>query len=83
MYSQHTLPWYLDALNGLRRLFGREEKHYMTDYEWKRYMDSNIPQTFWGGTRRHTTSIYPFLGVDNISVCQYDITCCEKFAHNI
>lgn len=38
-YSQHEIVWYLRALNALRRLLGRPEKRYLTDYEWKRYMD--------------------------------------------
>lgn len=43
MYSQHEIAWHLRALNAIRRFFGRPERRYLTDYEWKRYMDSINP----------------------------------------
>jgi hypothetical protein len=48
VYSQHEIPWRLRALNAIRRFFGRPERRYLTDFEWKRYMDSINPCAFPG-----------------------------------
>lgn len=42
--SQHTIPWYLILCNKIRRAFGLPERRYLTDFEWKRYMDSIAPK---------------------------------------
>jgi hypothetical protein len=38
-----VIPWYLRALNAIRRFFGKPEKRYLTDAEWREYMRSIIP----------------------------------------
>lgn len=40
MSSQHTIDWHLRALNRIRRFFRIAECHYLTNHEWKLYMDS-------------------------------------------
>ena len=52
MTGQHEIVWYLRALNALRRAFGRPERRYLTDYEWRRYMDSLIPKELPAACRR-------------------------------
>ena len=44
MYSQHEIAWRLRALNAVRRFLGIPEKRYLTDFEWKRFMDSIAPR---------------------------------------
>lgn len=38
------VPWYLRALNDIRRFFGRAEKRYLTDAEWREHMRAIIPK---------------------------------------
>jgi PadR family transcriptional regulator PadR len=44
MTNQHTIAWQLRALNAVRRFFGRPERQYLTDHEWRQYMQSIAPQ---------------------------------------
>lgn len=37
------VAWHLRALNAIRRAFGRREKRYLTDAEWRDHMRLIIP----------------------------------------
>lgn len=42
--SQDTIALHLRALNAVRRFFGKPERRYLTDREWREFMRSKIPQ---------------------------------------
>lgn len=41
---ERGVPWYLRALNDIRRFFGSAEKRYLTDAEWREHMRAIIPK---------------------------------------
>jgi hypothetical protein len=49
------IAWHLRALNAIRRFFGRPQKRYLTDSEWREYMRSIIPK----GPRKSGMKVKP------------------------